>query len=123
MQRHTNGEYDPFDDTNKDDVLVDEHDTIDEAPEQTQTFLEETSAEFTHPIEADERSDEVQHVYGWIGLALSIISFFFIPFLFSVAGIIVGVIARNRHSLILGYSAIIVGALSFIINLFMIPFM
>lgn len=121
MQRHNDGGNDPFYETNRDDNLVDEHDTIDEAPRQT--FLEETSAEFTHPIEEDERSDEVHHVYGWIGLALSIISFFFIPFLFSVAGIIVGIIARNRRSLALGYSAIIVGALSFIINLFMIPFM
>lgn len=101
--------------------LVDEHETIDEVS--GQTFLEETSAEFTHPIEEDEHDDQVQHIYGWIGLALSIISFFFIPFLFSVVGIIVGIIARNRRSTILGYSAIIVGALSFIFNLFLIPFM
>src|SRR5699024_8712436 len=121
MQRHNNGENDPFYETNRDDILVDEHDTIDEAPEQS--FFEETSAEFSHPIEAEERSDNVQHVYGWIGLALSIISFFFIQFLFSVAGIIVGIIARIRRSLVLGYSAIIVGVLSFILNLFMIPFM
>lgn len=121
MQGHHDGKKDPFYETDRDEYLVDEHDTIDEVSERT--FLEETSAEFTHPIEEDERQDEVHHVYGWIGLALSIISFFFIPFLFSVAGIIVGIIARNRQSLALGYSAIIVGALSFIINLFMIPFM
>jgi len=107
--------------TERENYQNDERMTIDEVP--NQTFLEETSAEFTHPISEDEQSNEVHHVYGWIGLALSIISFFFIPFLFSIAGIIVGIIARNRRSTALGYSAIIVGALSFIFNLFMIPFM
>lgn len=121
MQRKNNGEHDSFDEADRENFLDDEHLTIDEVPEQS--YLEETSAEFTHPITEDEQTDQVHHVYGWIGLALSIISFFFIPFLFSTAGIIVGVIARNRRSFALGYSAIIIGALSFIINLFMTPFM
>lgn len=122
MKRHYDGENNPFDFLDEEDnTEAQEHVTIDEAG--GRSFLEETSAEFTHPIEADERQNNVQHIYGWIALALSIVSFFFIPFLFSIAGIIVGFVARNRGSVFLGISAIVVGALSFLFNLFLLPMM
>lgn len=121
MKENNNGEHNSFNEGDRSELLDDEHVTIDEVSEPT--YLEETAAEFTHPIAEDERSDRVHHVYGWIALALSVVSFFFIPFLFSIAGIVVGVVARNRRSFALGYSAIVIGALSFIINLFMTPFM
>ena len=86
------------------------------------SFLEETASEFTHPIRGEERENAVQHAYGWIALALSLISFFFLPVLFAIAGIIVGIIARNRQSLILGYSAIVLGIISLIVQLFVLPY-
>src|SRR5699024_4083346 len=47
------------------------------------------------PIEAHVPSEEtndldIRNVYGWIGVALSVISFFMIPLLFAGAGIILG---------------------------------
>jgi len=120
LPKNNQGDKDSFGQFDTERRLDEQHITIDEAPEQS--YLEETSAEFSHPIEQDNRDNQVQHVYGWIALALSIISFFFLPFLFAVSGIIVGVIARNRQSSALGYSAIIIGIISLIVNLFLIPF-
>jgi len=86
------------------------------------TFLEETASEFTEPVRNVEREDDVQHAYGWIALALSIISFFFLPVLFAIAGVILGIVARNRQSYILGYSAIVLGIISLIVQLFIMPY-
>jgi|SRR5690625_1115938 len=120
MTRKFNHGHDPFYETKASTNNEEQHNTIDEVSEQS--FLEETSTEFTHPIDGDERTDETHHVYGWIGLALSIISLFFVPYLFAIAGIIVGIIARNRRSPALGYSAIVIGAISIVIHLAVMPF-
>lgn len=120
MNERNRGTNDPFYETNLNAEIEEQHDTIGESPEQT--FLEETSAEFTHPITEDEKTTHTNHAYGWIALALSIISLFFIPILFAIAGIIVGVVARNRQSQALGYSAIIIGVISLIVHLFILPF-
>lgn len=117
MQRKNVDEPNTMDDTNEMNLLDNEQE-IDDDVQMRQSYLEETSAEFSHPIQEDENINEVQQVYGWVGLALSIISFFFIPLLFSISGIIVGVIARNRRSVILGYSAIIIGIISLLVQLF-----
>ncbi len=99
-----------------------EQDPVDE-----HIFKEETSAEFTEDTIGDDRDQdrdedrEVYNVYGWIAIALSAISFFFIPILFAGAGIILGFIARNREAQILGNTAIVIGILSIITRLFIMP--
>ncbi|MEI3611695.1 hypothetical protein [Pseudogracilibacillus sp. SO30301A] len=97
-------------------------------PVDEHVFKEETSAEFTEDTIRDDRDqardenrDEVNNVYGWIAIALSAISFFFIPILFAGAGIILGFIARNREAQILGNTAIVIGILSIITRLFIMP--
>ncbi|MEI3606830.1 hypothetical protein SPD48_14090 [Pseudogracilibacillus sp. SE30717A] len=69
----------------------------------------------------EDRHEEVQNMYGWIAIALSAISFFIIPILFAGAGIIVGFIARNREAPILGNTAIVIGVLSILVRLFILP--
>src|SRR5690606_26715978 len=86
------------------------------------TFLEETASEFTEPVRNVEREDDVQHAYGWIALALSIISFFFLPVLFAIACVILGIVARNRPSLLLVYSDLVVVIISLIIQLFILSY-
>lgn len=85
------------------------------------SYLEETSQEIMHPIEVEE--ERIHYIYGWIGLALSVVSFFLLPFVFSIAGIIVGFVAKSRGVDFLGISAIIVGGVSFLFNLFLLPMM
>lgn len=85
---------------------------------------EEYAAEFTADVTKGEirNKPEVISTYGWIGLALSVISFFMWPFVLAVAGIVLGFVSRNKGAQMLGNSAIIVGVLSMIIQLVMIPF-
>lgn len=97
------------------DPILDEH-----------VYKEETATEFTEDTirdgpDRDRDRDEVNNVYGWIAIALSAISFFLIPILFAGAGIILGFIARNREAQILGNTAIVIGILSIIIRLFIMP--
>src|SRR5690625_2111733 len=93
-------------------------------------FIEETAAEVSdlndirqEDIRSDDDHDDldVKSAYGWVALALSVISFFIVPILFAVAGIIVGFVARNRSAPLLGNTAIIVGVLSLVIRLFIMP--
>ncbi|MEW9675784.1 DUF4190 domain-containing protein [Lentibacillus sp. L22] len=92
---------------------------------------EETAAELTADdlddtpsrIETDDDDEtNVNSAYGWVALALSIISFFWMPVILGAAGIIVGFIARGRGANTLGMTAIIAGAASIIISLFILPF-
>lgn len=74
----------------------------------------------------DEDSDAGSHVgsaVGWISLILSIASFFFMPIILGGAGIIVGFIAKSRDADTLGNTAIIAGAVSIIITLFVLPYL
>ncbi|MGY0692904.1 hypothetical protein ACW2QC_08945 [Virgibacillus sp. FSP13] len=89
---------------------------------------EETAAEMTADdldtpsrIEDDDDTN-VNSMYGWIALALSVVSFFWLPIILGGAGIIVGFIARSRGANTLGNTAIIAGAVSIIISLFILPF-
>ena len=87
---------------------------------------EEVSSEITaddhqQPTEP-EKDVQINHVIGWIAFILSIASYFFIPIILGGAGIILGFLARNRGSLILGNTAIVAGIVSIIIRLFVIPF-
>lgn len=123
MHNNNHHDNDPFYKTDANKDMDEGHRRPNEEREHdTRTFLEETSSEFTHPIREEARENEVQHAYGWIALALSVISFFFLPVLFAVSGIIVGIIARNRQSTILGYSAIVLGIISLIVQLFVLPY-
>ncbi|WP_339228138.1 hypothetical protein NSQ77_00005 [Oceanobacillus sp. FSL K6-2867] len=87
---------------------------------------EEFAAELTaddYEIESDDRSMEgATTVYGWIGIALSVISFFMWPVVLGIAGIIFGFVSRSRGADTLGNIAIAAGAVSILITLFILPF-
>ncbi|WP_284140415.1 MULTISPECIES: DUF4190 domain-containing protein [unclassified Virgibacillus] len=70
----------------------------------------------------DDRAYEAGSAIGWIALALSIASFFWVPIIFGGAGIIVGFVARNRGVTTLGNIAIAAGAIAIVISLFVSPF-
>jgi len=119
-------------DPSKDNVTNNDsnHPVIDDQQEpmlDEHRFKEETSAEIvdeqeSEPVQQDpDRHEEVSNAYGWIAIALSAISFFLIPILFAAAGIILGFIARNREAPVLGNTAIVLGILSIIVRLFILP--
>ncbi|MDY0396702.1 hypothetical protein ACFSMW_05645 [Virgibacillus halophilus] len=89
---------------------------------------EETAAEITADDfrTADVDDDDDIHVggaaVGWIALALSVISFFWLPIILGAAGIIVGFVARGRDANTLGNIAIAAGAISVVLALFIRPF-
>lgn len=107
-----------------------EHPVLDDRDDRTiNDFREETSAELTNDHDKkdfDTRDNDNDFasgtVMGWIGIALSVLSFFMIPILFAGAGIILGIIARMREANTLGYTAIAVGIVSLIVRLFFAPF-
>lgn len=91
-------------------------------------FNEETASELVDhdvqdgEVDAQENEDvDIKSIYGWAAIALSVLSFFIVPFLFAVLGIIVGFVARSNRALILGNTAIVIGALSIIVRLFILP--
>lgn len=76
----------------------------------------------------DQRDDtedgtNVNSAVGWIALIISIASFFFMPIILGGAGIIVGFVAKSRDADTLGNTAIIAGAASIIISLFVLPYL
>ena len=87
---------------------------------------EEYAAEFTandYQVRSNmETEEDTNSMYGWIGLALSIISFFVWPIILGAAGIIMGFVSRSRGADTLGNIAIAAGAISILITLFIIPF-
>lgn len=70
-----------------------------------------------------EAVSNVNNAVGWGALILSIASFFFMPIILGGAGIIVGFIAKSRDADTLGNTAIIAGAASIIITLFVLPYL
>lgn len=100
--------------------------------ETERTRDEETAQELTaddisdRNVEREDRSDSGSHAtsaVGWVALILSIASFFFMPIILGGAGIIVGFIAKSRDADTLGNTAIIAGAVSIIITLFVLPYL
>ncbi|MDY0408455.1 DUF4190 domain-containing protein [Virgibacillus soli] len=89
---------------------------------------EETAAELSAVDLHDHRESRVDdgtnvnQSVGWVALALSIISFFWLPVIMGAAGIIVGIVARNRHAETLGNIAIGAGIVSIVLSLFIRPF-
>lgn len=65
----------------------------------------------------------VNKTVGWVALILSVASFFFMPIILGGAGIIAGFIAKSRDADTLGNTAIIAGAASIIITLFVLPYL
>ena len=83
---------------------------------------EEYAAEFVSDTPATSKNEETISMYGWVGIALSIISFFMWPLVFGAAGIILGFISRSKGADTLGNIAIGAGAISILISMFIIPF-
>ncbi|RKL68706.1 hypothetical protein CR203_01240 [Salipaludibacillus neizhouensis] len=114
-----------------------------EEREITEVYREETAAEiapnagagiagFREPRpEAEEGKEEVTNEedtkaagkgVGALGIALSIVSLFFLPVIFSIAGIIFGAISAKKDHPGIGYTAIGIGAFSLIMSFFFAPF-
>lgn len=75
-------------------------------------------------VHEEERSDVMGmsgRGLGFLGLALSILSLFFLPVLMGAAGIIVGFIARKAGAGGLGAWAIGIGVVSIVVGLFILP--
>ncbi|MGX4669607.1 hypothetical protein JNUCC74_10400 [Cerasibacillus sp. JNUCC 74] len=84
-------------------------------------FAAEMTADDYEPEVTDDEVD-ANSTFGWIGIALSIISFFVWPVIFGVAGIVLGFMSRSRGADALGNIAIAAGAISILIALFILPF-
>lgn len=98
--------------------------TADSKRDDEEFAAEMTADDVGDTIRNDENSEGAQanSAFGWVALALSIISFFVMPIILGGAGIIVGFISRNRDAETLGNTAIIAGAASILITLFVLPY-
>ncbi|GEN31087.1 hypothetical protein HNQ35_000710 [Cerasibacillus quisquiliarum] len=85
-------------------------------------YREETGAEISGDIDSNGDDTNANATLGWIAVVLSAISFFWLPILMGASGIIVGIFARTRNAEVLGNIAIIAGAVSIILSLFINPF-
>ena len=96
---------------------------------------EETAAEIAAPVNLGRNQGEDSRdrqgnmdreaggsMLGFTGLALSILSLFFLPVLLGIAGIVLGFMAMRRGSSKAGGWAIGIGAVSLIIGMFITPF-
>lgn len=121
-----------YDDFNYNQTGLEERDTKPSLTDDDLTHLDEEFAE--EVIEDDDLlmdNDELateeiddpdlKNVYGWIGLALSVVSFFIVPILFAAIGIVLGFVARKGQAMILGNTAIIVGIISILTRLILLP--
>ncbi|ALX50547.1 hypothetical protein [Lentibacillus amyloliquefaciens] len=119
----------PENQTDSDDVVATNFDGAQSRVGETQSRRDEEFAnEMTAdddvkvPADSDEDGREVNSAFGWIALALSIISYFVMPIILAGAGIIMGFVSRNRGADTLGNTAIIAGAISILITLFILPY-
>lgn len=78
--------------------------------------------DFHLSLHEEKDEPELKSVFGWIALFVSFFSFIFAPYAFAIAGIILGFIARTRNAVLLGNTAIVVGILSIIVRLVIMPF-
>ncbi|PYZ98650.1 hypothetical protein CR205_08755 [Alteribacter lacisalsi] len=116
-----------------------DHGYYDRETDESHEYKEETSAEYvpnpglagssfnedTDDGEADfEDTDSRDDGKGMgaIGVALALVSLFFLPVILGAAAIVLGFITRAKGHAALGYTAIGIGAFSIIISLFMSPF-
>jgi len=126
QDKHQENNQHPVLDNNDDPSLDNNDSALDNGPISNNNCQEETSAELTNDnVDLNTRNDDhfaTGSIMGWIGIALSVLSFFMIPILFAGAGIILGIIARMREANTLGYTAIAVGIVSLVVRLFITPF-
>ncbi|WP_117161839.1 nucleoside recognition domain-containing protein [Paraliobacillus sp. X-1268] len=111
----------------QDTDLTNSSDLLDQSNVRDEEFAAELTAnDFNEPIASEqvkEKSEvEAKTGFGWFAVVASIVSFFLMPIFLSATGIIVGFIAKSRGADTLGNTAIIAGALSMIITLFIVPF-
>lgn len=95
-----------------------------ESEHRQQTYQEETASEFVEREDSyvhERTDDELRNIFGWISIALSVLSFFWIPLLFAGTGIILGFVARNRGATVLGNIAIVIGIISILFRLLILP--
>lgn len=86
-------------------------------------FAAEITADDVNTSGDMEKDDgDVISAYGWIGIALSVISFFVMPIILGGAGIILGFVSRSKGADSLGNTAIAAGAISIVITLFVLPY-
>lgn len=104
-------------------------DLINQSNERDEEFAAELTAnDFNGPIASESekvntKSEvEAKTGFGWFAVVASILSFFLMPIFLSAVGIIIGFVAKSRGADTLGNTAIIAGALSMIITLFIVPF-
>jgi hypothetical protein len=96
--------------------------------EDYEDYNEETAAEISPSVSVSRSNeDEVDNtqsgkVFGYIAIALAIISLFAAPVLFGAGAIILGFVARAKGATGLGNWSIGLGALSLIVSLFLAPF-
>ncbi|MGX1901033.1 DUF4190 domain-containing protein [Thermolongibacillus altinsuensis] len=95
----------------------------DTVPNMEADFMEETAGEVSEPIRFGERRQYAEEAengrgFGWLALALSVVSLFIMPIIMGAAGIIFGFIARRRGAETLGSWAIGIGAVSIILSFF-----
>ncbi|WP_134704288.1 DUF4190 domain-containing protein [Ammoniphilus sp. YIM 78166] len=93
----------------------------------TRAYEEETASELTPNFDAPER-EEIQEftgsgtAFGIIGLVLSLLSLFTLPFVLSLIGIAAGFMANRRGARGLGKWAIGVGIISMVGAMLFAPF-
>lgn len=121
-------------DDDKKDAMLRERDLSayigEDIPNDPAEYREETAAEIAAPVPAIRRRsfDDLRGrstggtTTGYVALALSVLSLFFLPLLFGAAGIVLGIVARRSGAEGLGAWAIGIGAVSLVIGIFVLPF-
>jgi len=89
----------------------------------------ETAAEIGEPIRREPRSpvnetnwNEAARGLGMVGLGLSVLSLFLLPYLIAPIGIVIGYMAYRRNARTLGTWAMIVGAIAILGALLIYPY-
>ncbi|WP_018661488.1 hypothetical protein [Heyndrickxia acidiproducens] len=94
----------------------------------TPDYREETGAELSAPVRgSNDRQQEdnergTSMFYGWASLILAVFSLYFLPVVFGLAAILLGLAARRKNAAALGVWGIGIGAVSLILGLFVYPF-
>lgn len=69
-----------------------------------------------------DEADLDRHTWlGWLAVVLSVLAFFWMPLILGTAGIVFGIIARNRDLKVLGNTAIVVGLVVVVLRLLILP--
>lgn len=86
-------------------------------------YAAELTADDYESVDSDHgATNDVNSTYGWVGIALSVVSFFMMPVILGAAGIILGFVSRSRGADTLGNIAIAAGAISILVRFFVLPF-